>query len=132
MALAAGAAAIWLDPARATLGYGQVDILLAAAVLYDLTLPDGFPAEGRGDRTGRGHQAHPGDLRGIPADDPALPGRCHRGRRFAATIAAGFAVIPASSAWYWAGEFANPGHVSPVQDPENQSLLGVLHGRCTP
>src|SRR6266568_4797825 len=45
---------------------------------------------------------------------------------FAATVAAGFAVIPASSAWYWAGEFANPGHVSPVQDPENQSLLGVL------
>jgi len=45
---------------------------------------------------------------------------------FAATVAAGFAVIPASSAWYWAGEFASPGHVSPVQDPENQSLLGVL------
>ena len=81
VALAAGAAAIWLDPARATLGYGQVDILLAAAVLYDLTLPGQLPAEGRGDRTGRGHQAHPGDLRGIPADDPALPGRCHRGRR---------------------------------------------------
>jgi hypothetical protein len=33
------AAAIWLDPARAALGYGQVDIVLAAAVLYDLALP---------------------------------------------------------------------------------------------
>src|SRR5947207_5000025 len=39
-ALAAAAAAIWLDPARAALGYGQVDIVLALAVLYDLTLPD--------------------------------------------------------------------------------------------
>ena len=33
-------ATIWLEPARATLGYGQVDILLTAAVLYDLSLPD--------------------------------------------------------------------------------------------
>ena len=45
---------------------------------------------------------------------------------FAGTVAAGFAVLPASSAWYWAGEFATPGRVSPVEDPENQSLLGVL------
>jgi alpha-1,2-mannosyltransferase len=45
---------------------------------------------------------------------------------FAATIAAGFAVLPASSAWYWGGAFANPGHISPVQDPENQSLFGAL------
>ena len=51
---------------------------------------------------------------------------------FAATVAAGFAVIPASSAWYWAGEFANPGHVSPVQDRQNQSLSASCHGRCTP
>jgi len=40
VALAVATAAIWLEPARATLGYGQVDILLTAAVLYDLSLPD--------------------------------------------------------------------------------------------
>src|SRR5205085_9798893 len=40
LALAVATAAIWLEPARATLGYGQVDILLTAAVLYDLSLPD--------------------------------------------------------------------------------------------
>ncbi len=40
-----------------------------------------LPAEGRDDRTGRGPQAHPGDLRGVSADHQALPGRCHGGRR---------------------------------------------------
>ena len=46
MALAAGAPIIWLNFARATLSYGQVDILLAAAVLYDLTLPDSSRRKG--------------------------------------------------------------------------------------
>ena len=45
---------------------------------------------------------------------------------FAATVAAGFAALPASSAWFWAGRFASPGHVSPVQNPQNQSLYGAL------
>jgi alpha-1,2-mannosyltransferase len=45
---------------------------------------------------------------------------------FAGTVAVGFAVLPASSVWYWAGRFANPGRVSQIQDPENQSLLGAL------
>ena len=126
VALAAGAAAIWLDPARATLGYGQVDILLAAAVLYDLTLPD----------TSRRKGALIGLAAGIKLTPAIFVAYLLMTRRyraaataaavFAATVAAGFAVIPASSAWYWAGEFANPGHVSPVEDPENQSLLGVL------
>jgi alpha-1,2-mannosyltransferase len=35
-------------------------------------------------------------------------------------------VLPASSVWFWAGRFANPGRVSQIQDPENQSLLGAL------
>jgi alpha-1,2-mannosyltransferase len=45
---------------------------------------------------------------------------------FAGTVAAGFAVLPGSSGWYWAGTFVRPGHISPVQDAENQSLLGAL------
>ena len=125
-ALAVAAAAIWLDPARAALGYGQVDIVLAAAVLYDLTLP----------ATSRWKGAAIGLAAGIKLT-PAifvvylLLTRRYRAAAtaaavFAGTVAAGFAVLPASSAWYWAGEFASPGRVSPVQDPENQSLLGVL------
>ena len=102
-------------------------LLLAAAVLYDLSAAR-TPAGGRAWRS-----AWPRAIKLTPAIFVAylLLTRRYRAAAtaaavFAATVAAGFAVLPASSAWYWAGEFASPGHVSPVQDPENQSLLGVL------
>jgi alpha-1,2-mannosyltransferase len=130
-ALAAGAAAIWLEPAGTTLRYGQVDIILAALVLYDLALPDSSPpksAAGKGAAIGLA-----AGLKLTPLIFVAylLVTRRYRAAAtalavFAATIAAGFAVLPASSAWYWGGAFANPGHISPVQDPENQSLFGAL------
>ena len=126
LALAAAAAAIWLEPARATLGYGQVDILLTAAVLYDLSLPD--TARPKGVMIGLA-----AGLKLTPAIFVAYLLVTGRGRAaataaaaFAGTVAAGFAVLPADSAWFWAGRFASPGHVSPVQNPQNQSLYGAL------
>jgi alpha-1,2-mannosyltransferase len=126
VALAVATAAIWLEPARATLGYGQVDILLTAAVLYDLSLPDTARCKGV--------------LIGLVAGLKLTPAifavyLLVTGRRraaaiaaaaFAGTVAVGFSVFPASSAWFWSGRFASPGHVSPVQNPQNQSLYGAL------
>jgi alpha-1,2-mannosyltransferase len=126
VALAVATAAIWLEPARATLGYGQVDILLTAAVLYDLSLPDTARRKGM--------------LIGLVAGLKLTPAifavyLLVTGRRraaaiaaaaFAGTVAVGFSVFPASSAWFWSGRFASPGHVSPVQNPQNQSLYGAL------
>jgi alpha-1,2-mannosyltransferase len=126
VALAVGAAAIWLDPARATLGYGQVDFLLAAAVLYDLTLPGTSRWKGAAIGLAAGIKLTPAIFVAYLLLTRSYRAAATAAAVFAATVAAGFAVIPASSAWYWAGEFASPGHVSPVQDPENQSLLGVL------
>ena len=126
VALAAGAAVIWLDPARAALGYGQVDILLAAAVLYDLALPDSSRLKGAAIGLAAGIKLTPAIFVAYLLMTRRYRAAATAAAVFAATVAAGFAVIPASSAWYWAGEFANPGHVSPVKDPENQSLLGVL------
>ena len=126
VALAAGAAAIWLEPVRAALGYGQVDILLAAAVLYDLSLPDSSRWKGAAIGLAAGIKLTPAIFVAYLMLTRRYRAAATAAAVFAATVAAGFAVIPASSAWYWAGEFANPGHVSPVQDPANQSLLGVL------
>jgi len=126
VALAVGAAAIWLDPARAALGYGQVDILLATAVLYDLTLPGTSRWKGAAIGLAAGIKLTPAIFVAYLLLTRSYRAAATAAAVFAATVVAGFAVIPASSAWYWAGEFASPGHVSPVQDPENQSLLGVL------
>ena len=141
-ALAAGAAAIWLEPAGTTLRYGQVDILLAALVLYDLALADSTQQfrGGSGGSSAPKSAARKGAAIGLAAGLKLTPlifvayllvTRRYRAAVtalavFAATVAAGFAVLPASSAWYWRGAFANPGHISPVQDPENQSLFGAL------
>jgi alpha-1,2-mannosyltransferase len=125
-ALAAATAAIWLEPASATLGYGQVDILLTAAVLYDLSLPDTARRKGVMIGLAAGLKLTPA----IFAAYLLVTGRRRAAATatavFAGTIAAGFAALPASSAWFWAGRFASPGHVSPVQDPQNESLAGAL------
>ena len=126
LALAVAAAAIWLEPARATLGYGQVDILLTAAVLYDLSLPDTARRKGVMIGLAAGLKLTPA----IFAVYLLVTGRrraaATAAAAFAGTVAAGFLVLPASSAWFWSGRFASPGHVSPVQNPQNQSLYGAL------
>ena len=103
-----------------------MDIVLAAAVLYDLALPDTSRWKGAAIGLAAGIKLTPAIFAAyllLTGGTGPLPPRplCSPGR-----LAAGFAVLPASSAWYWAGEFASPGRISPVQDPENQSLLGVL------
>ena len=126
VALAVAAAAVWLEPASATLGYGQVDILLTAAVLYDLSLPEGARRKGVMIGLAAGLKLTPA----IFAVYLLITGRRRAAATatavFAGTVAAGFATLPASSAWFWAGRFASPGHVSPVQDPQNESLAGAL------
>ncbi|MGH3159956.1 MAG: glycosyltransferase 87 family protein, partial [Streptosporangiaceae bacterium] len=126
VALAAAAAAIWLEPVRSALGYGQVDLFLAAAVLYDLVLPD----------TARRKGVAIGLTAGIKLTPAIFVIYLLVTRRFraaatatavlAATVAVGFAALPGSSVRYWDGTFVNPRHISPVQDPQNQSLLGVM------
>ena len=126
VALAAATAAVWLEPASATLGYGQVDILLTAAVLYDLSLPDTARRKGVMIGLAAGLKLTPA----IFAAYLLVTGRRRAAATatavFAGTVAAGFAALPASSAWFWAGQFASPGHVSPIQDPQNESLAGAL------
>ncbi len=126
VALAVAAAAIWLDPARAALGYGQVDIVLAAAVLCDLALPGTSRWKGAATGLAAGFKLTPAIFAVYLLLTRRYRAAATAAAVFAGTVAAGFAVLPASSAWFWAGQFASPGRVSPVQDPENQSLLGVL------
>ena len=126
LALGAGTAAIWLEPVRTALAYGQIDLLIALCVLYDLSLPDHARRKGIAIGLAAGLKLTPAIF--------ALYLLCTRRYRaaataavtFAATIAAGWIVTPAGSAVYWDGTFVNPGHVGQIQDAENQSLLGAL------
>jgi alpha-1,2-mannosyltransferase len=126
LALIAAAAATWLEPVRTTLGYGQIDLFLAAGVLYDLHLPDTSRRKGVVIGLAAGLKLTP-----VVFVLYLLITRRYRAAAtaavvFAGTVATGFAILPASSAHYWDVTFLNPSRVSPVQNVENQSLLGAL------
>ena len=103
-----------------------MDLVLAAAVLYDLALPGTSRWKGAAIGLAAGIKLTPAIFAAYLLFTRRYRAAATAAAVFAGTVAAGFAVLPASSAWYWAGEFASPGRVSPVEDPENQSLLGVL------
>ncbi len=126
LALAAAVVAIWLEPVRTALGYGQVDILVALAVLYDLTRPDTSRHKGAAIGLAAGLKLTPAIFVAYLLITRRYRAAATATAVFAGTVAVGFAVLPVSSVWYWAGRFANPGRVSQIQDPENQSLLGAL------
>lgn len=103
-----------------------MDIVLALAVLYDLALPDTSRWKGVAIGLAAGIKLTPAIFAVYLLLTRRYRAAATAAAVFAGTVAAGSAVLPASSGWYWAGEFASPGRISPVDDPANQSLLGVL------
>jgi alpha-1,2-mannosyltransferase len=126
VALAAGAAAIWLEPVRTALGYGQVDLLIALCVLVDLSLPDEAGVKGMAIGLAAGLKLTPAIFAVYLLLTRRYRAAAVAATTFAATVAVGAIADPGGSARYWTIMFANPGHVAPVQDAENESLLGAL------
>ena len=93
--LLAAAVTFWLQPVVRTIYLGQVNLILMAAIMWDLCQPDAHRArqaplvEGRAHRRRGRHQAGAAGLRPVPADHPQVPGggrdrgrlRRHRRRR---------------------------------------------------
>jgi len=125
------ALALWLEPIMSALGYGQIDLLIAALVLVDLT----WGSEWRGSGIGIGVAAALKLTPLIFIPYLALSGRGRMAGRslatFAASIVAVFVLVPGDAAAYWGralfelkrvtghGRFAGRG-------PANQSLRGAL------
>jgi alpha-1,2-mannosyltransferase len=126
LALAAAAAAIWLEPVRTTLGYGQIDLFLAVGILYDLTRPDAARVKGVSIGLAAGIKLIPAIFVIYLLFTRRFRAALTAAVAFMVTVAVGFVVMPASSAHFWNGTFLNPGRISPVQNPENQSLSGAL------
>jgi alpha-1,2-mannosyltransferase len=131
LALLAAALALWLEPVWTTLRYGQIDLLIAALVLYDLSRADESRWKGLGVGLAIG-------LKLTPAIFAAylLLTRRYRAAAtslavFLATVAAGFAAVPGDSSEYWGGAFIDPGRVGRIENAANQALRGayarVLH-----
>jgi alpha-1,2-mannosyltransferase len=129
-ALLLAAAGLWTEPVIRTLYLGQVNLALMALILWDLTQPDTRASrwwKGAGVGVAAGIKLVP--LIFIPY---LLLTRRFRqaavaAAAFAATVAAGWAVLPADSArWWLGGLFINGGRTGFVGWEGNQSLLGFI------
>lgn len=131
LALLASAAAIWLEPVWTTLRYGQIDVLIGALILYDLSRPDSVRHKGVAIGLASGLKLTPA----IFALYLLLSGRSRAAANsaavFCASVALGFATIPGDSREYWGGAFIDSSRVGRIENTANQALRGayarVLH-----
>jgi alpha-1,2-mannosyltransferase len=125
--LVIGAVALWLEPVRQTISFGQVNVLLMLLIVADLCLPDSRWWKGAGVGLAAGFKLTP--LIFIPY---LLVTRRFRAAAvatgtFALTVALSFAFLPTASERYWLdGVFIDPQRLGNVAFVGNQSLYGAL------
>jgi alpha-1,2-mannosyltransferase len=138
MTLACAGAVLWTQPVLRTVNLGQVNLILMAAIIWDLCQPDRGEEDGHGPGRPRWWK---GALTGVAAGIKLVPlvfvpyllatrrfreaVACLAG--FLATIAIGFAVLPADSATWWLhGVFLKGDRTGFTGWAGNQSLRGLI------
>jgi len=122
----AAAFAIWLEPVSVALGYGQVDIIITALVILDISMRDDARAKGVAIGLAAGVKLTP--LLFIPY--LFLSGRRRAAgvatATFATTVAASFALVPRDAARYWGSMVFQTNRIGAAADVANQSLRGAI------
>jgi alpha-1,2-mannosyltransferase len=131
LALAAATGAVWLEPVWTALRYGQIDLLIAVLVLYDLSRDPARRWQGAAIGLAAGLKLTPGIFavyllltRRIRAAAVSLA-------VFAITVVVGFVLVPRDARAFWGGAFLDSSRVGRAENAANQSLRGafvrVLH-----
>ncbi|WP_243274873.1 glycosyltransferase 87 family protein [Streptomyces albus] len=144
-ALGIAAVAVWCEPVWTTLRYGQINLLLAALVLWDLTRRSGHRWAGVGIGVAAGIKLTPA----LFAVFLALCGLVHGWRRlrrtgraealwnpwlrqaavatvtFLGTALLSALVLPYDSRRFWGGTLFDSGRVGRTEITDNQALSGV-------
>jgi alpha-1,2-mannosyltransferase len=120
------AAALWLDPITTTLGYGQINLVIALMIVYDLSRRDSDKTKGAMIGLAAGLKLTP--LIFVPY---LLLSRRLRAALvslgpFAVTIALAFALVAADAQRYWGGVIFDSKRIGGCCTPSNQSLRGVI------
>ncbi len=126
VAAAAAAAALWLEPVTVTLGYGQVDLLLTALVVFDLSRPDSTRTKGVAIGLAAAVKLTPLAflvyLLCSRRPRAALVGLC----TFATSVGLSFLLVPTDASKYWGGLVFKSSRVGSAINPGNQSLRAAL------
>ena len=117
---------MWLEPVWTTLRYGQIDIVIATLILYDLSRPEASRWKGAAIGLATGLKLTPAIFilylllrRSYRAAAVALT-------VFAATVLVGFVVVPRDSGEFWGGAFIDPRRVGRIENAANQTLRGAV------
>jgi alpha-1,2-mannosyltransferase len=120
------AVALWLEPVRTNLNYGQVNIVLAAIVLAGMAATAKPALSGLSVGLSAGIKLTPA-LSGIYFLATKRWGAAiWSAVAFAGTVAVAWAVSPAQSRLYWFQLLAETSRIGPIGSAMNQSLRGAL------
>ncbi|MEV5975655.1 glycosyltransferase 87 family protein [Streptomyces sp. NPDC052114] len=137
-ALWVSALAVWCEPVWTTLRYGQINLLLAVLVLWDLSRRPGDRRAGVGIGVAAAIKLTPalfavlllltGAVRAMRGDAwrPAVRHACVAAASFAGATLLAAAVLPYDSWRFWTRMVFEAGRVGFAEDTANQSLRGVL------
>ncbi|WP_344175030.1 glycosyltransferase 87 family protein [Kribbella lupini] len=119
------AASLLLEPVRETLGFGQINLLLCALVLYDV-LNRKHPARGIWIGVAAGIKLTPLVFFGLLVVTRQWKALASATAGFAATVLIGFAVTPHAAATYWTSLVSDATRVGGLAFSSNQSWNGFL------
>ncbi|GAA1354276.1 glycosyltransferase 87 family protein [Streptomyces beijiangensis] len=125
------ALAVWCEPVWTTLRYGQINLLLAVAVLWDLTRRDGHRWAGVALGLAAAVKLTPAFFVLFLLVAGVVRRPCRRPAAlavavFAAATFAAAAVLPYDSRRFWTDAVFTTSRVGHAEDTANQSLRGVL------
>ncbi|WP_308014559.1 glycosyltransferase 87 family protein [Nocardia coffeae] len=118
--------ALWCEPIRQTMAFGQVNILLLMLVVVDMALPDSVRCKGVLTGVAAGIKLTPAFfvLYLLATKRYRAAGMAVGG--FVATVLVGALIMPRDSLTFWSGAFADPARVGVPQNNSNESLRGLL------
>lgn len=123
--LAVAGLVLWLEPVQQTLLFGQVNVILMAAVLLDLSLPDDRWWKGVGIGLATGFKLTPGIFVVYLVLTRRFRAAAVAVATFAVTVAVPYLLIPQASRTYWTDAIGVGNNVG--QDfISNQSFNGML------
>ncbi|MFF9502000.1 glycosyltransferase 87 family protein [Streptomyces sp. NPDC014656] len=132
------AAVVWCEPVWTTLRYGQINLLVAVAVLWDFTRREGSRRAGLGIGLATAVKLTPGLFVVLLLVAGLLLWRRDRGMNqwlrtaltatgvFLVTTLAMVVALPADSKTFWTRTLFETGRVGHAEETANQSLSGVL------
>ena len=118
--------ALWTEPVQQTFWFGQINLILMAAIVADLCLPDRSRAKGILIGLAAGFKLTPGIFILYLLITRRFRAAATSVASFCVTIAGCFLIMPTESRQYWSGLFFDSSRIGVINFAGNQSLHGWI------